>query len=71
VTSAAENQFLVSSFDFAAFKDQLAIAWLGGLVSTSGIGTRLDRLEGEQPEESGYRPASDYSSDRRDGYRRH
>src|SRR5215510_2887252 len=39
VTSAAENNFIVSSFDFSAFKDQLAIAWLGGLVSSSGIGT--------------------------------
>jgi hypothetical protein len=39
VTSAAENNFLVSGFDFTAFKDQLAIAWLGGLVSSSGIGT--------------------------------
>src|SRR5262245_27119806 len=39
VTSAAENNFLVSSFDFTAFKDQLAIAWLGGLVSNLGIGS--------------------------------
>src|SRR5262245_12711112 len=39
VTSDAENTFLVSSFNFSAFKDQLAIAWLGGLVSSSGIGT--------------------------------
>jgi hypothetical protein len=39
VTSAAENNFLAGSFDFTAFEDLLAIAWLGGQVSSSGIGT--------------------------------
>jgi hypothetical protein len=39
VTSAAENGFLISGFDFTAYDGLLAIAWMGAQVSSSGLGT--------------------------------